>query len=70
MEVSSVASKRHQRRRGCEGKKGFPTHGGALYAMKRMEAQTITDHNLNVYHCGFGRHYHIGHRVTGRGWKN
>ncbi len=65
-----MSSKRHVRRRSCESKRGFHTHGGALHALRRMEGQDLTDHNLNVYECGFCRQYHVGHRVTGREWKN
>lgn len=54
-----MASKRHQRRRSCEGKHHYRTQAEAVAAIIGMHKQTDGMHS---YKCQFGNHWHIGHR--------
>lgn len=57
-----MSSKRHIRRRGCEGKQRHTTHGRAAAHIRSLRAS----HNyrpewLQVYRCKFCKGYHVGH---------
>jgi hypothetical protein len=59
-----VSSKRHMRRKGCEGKIRYSTPEAAEQALRETEYVYGTRH-LNVYACNLGggpTHYHVGHR--------
>lgn len=54
-----MASKRHLRRKSCEGKIQFPdkeTAMKACFSYKRKFGQFMT-----AYPCKFGNHWHMGH---------
>jgi hypothetical protein len=55
-----MASKRHIRRRACEGKIAFASPDAAWARIRRDGLK------LEVYRCQFAKHWHIGHgpRVT------
>ena len=51
------------REKSCLGKKTFRRFRDAAAAIREIETQYIlSDSNrLNIYHCPFGSHLHIGH---------
>lgn len=54
-----MSSKRHQRRKSCEGKIQYATLGEALQAKRRI-ARLFNDF-MQAYKCEFGNHFHQGH---------
>lgn len=56
-----MASKRHERRRGCEGKVRHPSAEVANRERKRLNRVAYSG-VLNVYHCRFCKGWHIGHQ--------
>ena len=55
-----MASKRHQRRKACEGKVRFESR----LAAERKRRFVYADHDdkaLNVYKCSFCGGWHLGH---------
>jgi hypothetical protein len=55
-----VASKRHKRRRGCEGKVRHTERADALQHLRQLRR---IDHawHLNIYRCRFCKGWHVGH---------
>lgn len=51
-----MASKRHQRRKGCEGKVRHATRAEA-----EAERQRLKDHRIEIYACSFCGAFHLGH---------
>ncbi len=64
-----MASKRHQRRRACEGKKRHRSPHAALLAVRgtlrqideRYTIVSASDRNLHAYHCPHCGFWHVGH---------
>jgi len=55
-----MSSKRHLRRKSCEGKARYDDLDSARSAARRRSY--ATGHLIVAYRCRFGRqHYHIGH---------
>lgn len=56
-----MSSKRHLRRRSCEGKIAFQTEAAAWARVRRDQLR-----GLHPYRCAFAGHWHLGHspRVT------
>jgi hypothetical protein len=58
-----MASKRHQRKKACDGKK---RHDTFLEAAKAAEAmRDIHCQFLHAYRCPHCKHYHVGHSRPG-----
>ena len=57
-----MSSKRHLRRRGCEGKCRHASLGDA-YAAQTGHARSYRE-TLGIYFCQFCRAYHLGHPIT------
>lgn len=56
-----MSSKRHRRRKSCEGKANHHTQIGAI-----IEADLIRQRSgitLTTYKCQFGNHWHCGNRM-------
>ena len=54
-----MASKRHQRRKACQGKRAFAT---SAEAGKQAGKETqVYGEYLTVYHCQFCGQFHFGH---------
>lgn len=56
-----MASKRHKRRRGCEGKRRYVTIGAAITELNRAR-QREPGIRLNVYRCTACGMFHLGHQ--------
>lgn len=55
-----MASKRHMRRKACEGKRSYPTKEAAISASVSLRKRT--GERTNAYGpCKFCGHYHHGH---------
>lgn len=61
-----MASKRHIRRAGCEGKRRYNTEAQADSARFYHLQMLGTNCRLNVYLCRFCDHYHLGHQKMGK----
>lgn len=67
-----MTSKRHVRRRQCEGKARHPDSVTAIREATRLRKRNADGWYLNVYKCQFCAGYHVGHakhralRHTGR----
>ena len=55
-----MASKRHKRRRGCEGKQRHTDRATALQHLRHL-ARAGHAWMLNIYHCRFCKGWHVGH---------
>lgn len=54
-----MASKRHQRKKACEGKRRFPDFAAALQAC--YQYKRTFGHYMRAYPCHFCGAFHIGH---------
>ncbi len=61
-----MSSKRHLRRKACEGKRRFTDYNEARYIEKQLIIQGDQSRKLNVYKCPFCHCYHVGHRSRGK----
>lgn len=62
-----MASKRHQRRRECEGKRGYPTPDAAHHRLRDILSTGSMDPSccpLHSYHCPHCGRYHVGRVPT------
>lgn len=57
-----MASRRHMRRRACEGKQRHVDQAGAVAHM--ISLKRIGDSNLNSYKCPHCKGWHVGHRMA------
>lgn len=60
-----MASKRHARRRQCEGKKRYADAASAQRIAAKMARRNADGWWLNVYKCPFCKAYHVGHARNG-----
>jgi hypothetical protein len=65
--VGVVVSERRLRRRSCERKRQFETQADAVDAMVNFLKRN-PGHNVTVYQCRFGDHWHFGH-LPGPRWQ-
>lgn len=51
------------KKRSCDGKRKFWTHGEAVVHMSNLIARGAREDAVKVYHCTFGTqaHWHVGH---------
>ena len=61
--VEMVSSKRHIRRKSCQGKKAFPSIEKARYAAYLRSKKS--GEKIVPYRCRFCRQWHIGHPPSG-----
>jgi len=54
-----MSSKRHQRRKACEGKRRYETSAQAGYAAHLLREKDGAW--MQAYHCQFCGGYHVGH---------
>jgi len=54
-----MSSKRHIRRKSCEGKRQFSDHASAFAAASSY--WHTFNQPMNAYRCRFCNHFHIGH---------
>ena len=64
LEKILMASKRHQRRKSCEGKIQYPDESAAAEIAKRLTRRDST--RMSWYRCKFCKKWHIGHRQNAR----
>jgi len=57
-----MASKRHQRRKACVGKRSYPTLADAVSAS--ISLRKHTGDRTSAYRCPFCGHYHHGHTAS------
>ncbi len=57
-----MASKRHQRRRSCQGKKHHPFMFNAITEAKRLRVRNPGD-DYDAYACVCGNGFVVGHRT-------
>lgn len=55
-----MASKRHIRRRSCQNKRRYETHGEAMYQTIKMN-RNRNDKDVRPYHCYLCNGWHVGH---------
>lgn len=58
-----MASKRHQRRKMCDGKKKHNTKKEASVEKMRLYKNAGSSARLSAYKCPFCRKYHVGHNA-------
>lgn len=56
-----MASKRHQRRKQCEGKRRHATADNALVEIRMIHKRHGHCGQIGVYRCSFCGSYHVGH---------
>lgn len=62
-----MSSKRHLRRKACEGKVRHESSAAAMRHIRSLRRQgDLYTGPLNAYRCEFCRGYHIGHRINQR----
>jgi len=54
-----MSSKRHQRRKACDGKEQHSNQAGAVRHLISLKHKG--DYGLITYKCPFGNHWHVGH---------
>jgi hypothetical protein len=59
-----IASKRHQRQKGCETKIRFPTPDSAYCALRKSAKQSSNWDIVKIYHCQFCHGLHFGRPMT------
>lgn len=68
-----MASKRHLRRKQCEGKARHTTAAGAFIAIRKLHQKHGHRGQMGVYRCPHCGKYHIGHQPGRNGigsrWK-
>lgn len=62
-----MSSKRHLRRKGCEGKQRHASEYAALAAIKRAPRYRFNATHLAAYACRFCGGWHTGHAAKLRG---
>lgn len=63
-----MASKRHLRRKACEGKRRHPSVREAQHAVQVLYQRHVVDGEVQAYQCPFCGGYHVGHaRHGGKG---
>lgn len=61
-----MASKRHERRKACDGKKRYESRDHAL--ADAMNLQNKEHWHMRAYHCQFCGGWHVGHMPKKNIW--